>query len=149
MLIDVVGFVGGGEDFGFVDVVDAEFLEDLGLGEVADAALGHYRDGDGSHDFADFFGRGHAGYAAFGADLRGDALEGHHRDGSGFFGDGGLLGVGDVHDDTAFEHLGQTGLEAKAGVVAAVVLRHGWTPKNSCQLSADTAVMVPPGASRR
>ena len=124
MLIDVVGFVGGGEDFGFVDVVDAEFLEDLGLGEVADAALGHYRDGDGSHDFADFFGRGHAGYAAFGADLRGDALEGHDGNGSGLFRNQGLLGVSDVHDDAALEHFGEAGFEAKAGGVA-VVLGHG------------------------
>ena len=31
VLVDVVGFVGGGEDFGFVDVVDAEFLREFGL----------------------------------------------------------------------------------------------------------------------
>ena len=29
MLIDMVGFVGGGEHFGFVDVLDAEFLQNL------------------------------------------------------------------------------------------------------------------------
>ena len=51
-----------------------------------------------------FFGRRHAGYAAFGADLRRDALQGHDGYGSRFFSDGGLLGVGDVHDDAAFEH---------------------------------------------
>ena len=38
VLVDVVGLVGGGEDFGLVDEVDADFLEDLGFGEVADAA---------------------------------------------------------------------------------------------------------------
>src|SRR5580693_3268441 len=43
VLIDVVSFVGGGEDFGFVDVVDAEFLKNLGFGEVSDAALRHDR----------------------------------------------------------------------------------------------------------
>ena len=31
VLVDVVRFVGGGEDFGFVDVVDAEFLQVFGL----------------------------------------------------------------------------------------------------------------------
>ena len=31
MLVDVVGFVGGSEDFGLVDVVDAEFLQEFGL----------------------------------------------------------------------------------------------------------------------
>ena len=90
VLVDVVSFVGGGEDFGFVDVVDAEFLENLGFGKMSDAALGHDRDGDGGHDLANLLGRGHAGYAAFGADLRGDALEGHDGDGAGLFGDGGL-----------------------------------------------------------
>ncbi len=102
VFVDVVSFVGGSEDFGFVDVVDAEFLQDLRFGKMSDTALGHDGDGNGSHDLADFFGRGHAGDSAFGADLRGDTLEGHDGDGSGFFGDGGLLGGGDIHDDAAF-----------------------------------------------
>ena len=102
VLVDMVSFVGGREHFGFVDVVDAEFLQNLRFGKMSDAALGHDRDGHGGHDLANLFRRGHARNAAFGADLRGDALEGHDGDGSGFFGDGGLLGVGDVHDDAAF-----------------------------------------------
>jgi hypothetical protein len=114
VLVDVVGFVGGREDFGFVDVVDAELLQDLRFGEVSDAALGHDRNRNGGHDLANLFGRGHAGDAAFGADLRGDALEGHDGDGSGFLGDGGLFGVGDVHDDAALEHFGEAGLEAES-----------------------------------
>ena len=83
VLVDVVGFVGRGEDFGLVDVVDAEFLQNLRLGEVTDAALGHHRDGDGCHDLANLFGRGHAGHAALRANLRGHALERHHRDRAG------------------------------------------------------------------
>ena len=55
----------------------------------------------------DEFGIGHAGDAAFGADHGGNALEGHDGDGAGFFGDAGLLDVHDVHDDAAFEHLGE------------------------------------------
>ena len=120
VLVDVMGFVGGGEHFGFVDVVDAEFLQNLGFGEVADAALGHDRDGHRGHDFANLFGRGHAGHAAFGADLRGHAFEGHDGDGAGLFGDGGLLGVGDVHNDAALEHFGEAGLKAETGGVAVV-----------------------------
>src|SRR5688572_31940461 len=42
--------VGGREDLGFVDVVHAEGFEDLCLDEVADAGLGHHRDGHGVHD---------------------------------------------------------------------------------------------------
>src|SRR5580704_2251943 len=101
VLVDVVSFVGGGEDFGLVDVVDAEFLKNLGFGKMADTTLGHNRDRHGGHDFANLFGRGHAGNAAFGADLRRNALEGHDGYGAGSFGDGGLVGVGDVHDDAA------------------------------------------------
>ena len=71
-----------------------------------------------------FLGERHAGNAAFGADLRGHALEGHHGDGAGAFGNGGLLGVGDVHDDAALEHFGEAGLQTKTGV-GAVVLGHG------------------------
>ncbi len=44
VLVDVVGLVGGGEDFALIDEVDAQFLENLRLGEVADAGLGHNRD---------------------------------------------------------------------------------------------------------
>ena len=43
-LVDVVGVVGGREDLGLVDVVDAQGLDHLRLSEVADACLGH--DGD-------------------------------------------------------------------------------------------------------
>src|SRR5882724_5983549 len=91
---------------------------------MPDAALGHDRDGHGGHDLANNLGARHAGDAAFGADLRRHALEGHDGYGSGAFGDGSLGGSGDVHDDTAFEHFGEAGLEAEGSGVA-VVLGHG------------------------
>ncbi len=50
VLVHVVLFVGGGQDLGFVDVVHAELLQNLRLGEVADAALGHHRNADRGHD---------------------------------------------------------------------------------------------------
>ena len=52
VLVDVVGLVGGGEHFGLVDEVDAELLQDLRFGEVADAGLGHDGNGDGGDDLA-------------------------------------------------------------------------------------------------
>ncbi len=91
VLVDVMGFVGGSQHFGFVDVIHTQFFENLRLGEVADAALGHHRDGDGGHDLADLLGRSHAGHAALGADLRRDALERHDGDGAGLLGDLGLF----------------------------------------------------------
>ncbi len=60
-------------------------------------------------------GLGHAGHAAFGANHGRDALQSHDRGGAGFFGDARLLDVHHVHDDAAFEHLGQADFEAQAG----------------------------------
>ena len=124
VLVDVEGLVGRGEDFGLVDKVDPEVLENLGFGEVADAGLGHDGDGDCTDDLLDELGAGHTGDTAFGADHGGDALERHDGDGAGFFSDTGLLDVHDVHDDAAFEHLGEAELEAEgrgAEVTVAVV----------------------------
>ena len=98
VLVDMVRLVGGSEYFGFVNVVDAEFLQNLRFRKMPDATLGHDRDGHGGHDLANLFGRSHARHAAFGADLRGHALEGHDGNGSRLFGDGSLLSVGHIHD---------------------------------------------------
>jgi hypothetical protein len=103
---DVVHLVGGGEDFALVDVVDAEGFQDARFHEVADAGFGHDGDADGLHDLADLVDGGHAGDAAFAADIGGHALQRHDGGGSGLFGDEGLVGVGDIHDHAAFEHFG-------------------------------------------
>ena len=47
VLVDVVRFIRGGKDLRFVDKVDPERLQNLGFGEVANAGLGHHRDGGG------------------------------------------------------------------------------------------------------
>src|SRR5215471_14835747 len=52
-LVDVVFLVSRGQDLGLIDVVDTQRLQDLGLDGVADATLGHHRDGDGVHDRLD------------------------------------------------------------------------------------------------
>ena len=118
-LVDVVGLVGRGEHLGLVDVVDAERLEHLRLDEVADAGLGHHRDGDDRLDALDHLGVGHAGDATVAPDVGRHPLEGHHGHGAGVLGDLGLLRVDDVHDHAALEHLGQPPLHAGgAGVVA-------------------------------
>ena len=124
-LVDVMGLVGRGEDLGLVDVVDPERLEDLGFDEVPDPGLGHDGDGDGVLDALDHLRVGHAGHAAVGPDVGRDPLEGHDRHRTGVFGDLGLVGVDDVHDDAALEHLGQTPLDA----VGAALVR--WMPSES------------------
>lgn len=110
MLVDVVYVVGGRQDLGLVDVVHPERLEDLRLDEVADASLGHDRDGDGGLDRLDDGRVGHARDAAVAADVGGHALERHDGDGAGLLGDAGFFGRGDVHDDALFEHLGEAHL---------------------------------------
>ena len=54
---------------------------------------------------------GHARDAAVAADVGRDALERHHGAGARVLGDPRLLGVDDVHDDAALEHLGEARLD--------------------------------------
>ena len=116
VLLDVVDGVGRGQDLALVNVVDANGLQDLALGDVADTGLCHHRDGNAVHDLLDHGRVGHAGDTALGADVGGHALKGHDGDGAGFFCDLGLLGVDDVHDHAALEHLGQAGLDGEGGL---------------------------------
>ena len=60
----------------------------------------------------------HAGDAAVAADVGGHALERHDGGRAGVLGDLGLLGVDDVHDHAALEHLGQAGLDPERRFVA-------------------------------
>ena len=106
-LVDVIDVVGGGEHLALVDIVDLDGLEDLGLREVADAALGHHGDGHRLLDALDHPRVAHAGHAPRRPDVRRDALQGHHGAGPGLLGDPGLLRGGHVHNDAALEHLGQ------------------------------------------
>ncbi len=107
VLVDVVVLVGRRQHFRLVDVVDAQRLENLRLDEVADARLGHDRDGHRVHDPDDHRRVAHARDTASGADVSRDALERHHGDRAGILSDLGVLGRDDVHDDAALEHLGQ------------------------------------------
>ncbi|KAI6757807.1 hypothetical protein HG531_003632 [Fusarium graminearum] len=119
-LFDVALVVGGGENLGLVDVVDAKGLEDLTLYKVTDTGLGHDGDGNGILDLLDHGGVGHAGDTTVLADVGGDTLEGHDGAGTGFFGNASLLSVYDVHDDTALEHLSETGLDGEGGLGLAI-----------------------------
>ena len=119
-LVDVVLLIGGRQHLGFIDVVDAERLQDLGLDEVADPRLGHDRDGDRGHDPLDQRDVAHAGDTTLAADVGGDALQGHDRHRPGILGDLGLLGGDHVHDHPALEHLGKAALDAQPSPVLAV-----------------------------
>ena len=116
-LVDVVLEIGGREDLGLVDVVDLERLEDLRLGEVPDPALRHHRDRDRLLDLLDLLGVAHARDAAVAPDVSGHALERHDRTRAGVLRDARLLGVDDVHDDAALQHLGEACLDSQRPVL--------------------------------
>ena len=115
-LVDVVLDVGRRQDLGLVDVVDLERLEDLRLREVTDAALRHHGDRDRLLDLPDLVRVAHPRDAAVTTDVRRDALERHHRARAGVLGDSRLIGVDDVHDDAALQHLGEAGLDPRCPV---------------------------------
>src|SRR5262249_9049899 len=115
MLVDVMGFVGWGQNLALVDEVDADLLKNLSFSEMTDASLSHDRDGNCLNDLLDQAGLRHAGDAAFGTNHRGNAFKGHDRSGASLFSDAGLLDVHDVHDDPAFQHFGETNLQAETG----------------------------------
>ena len=108
----MVDVVGGREYLGLVDVVDAELLQYLRLDEVTDAGLRHDGDRDGVDDAVDHVGVAHPRDAALSANVGGHPLECHDGDRPGILGDLGLVGGDDVHDDAAFEHLGEAALDA-------------------------------------
>ena len=113
VLVDVVLLVGRREHLGLVDEIHLEGLEDPRFGEVADAALRHHGDRNGRLDLADLRDGRHARDPAVAADVGRDALERHDRGGAGVLGELRLLGVDDVHDDAALEHLGEADLHAE------------------------------------
>ncbi len=115
VLVDVVLVVSGCEHLRLVDVVDAQCLQHLCFHEVADASLGHDRDGHRLHDRADERGVAHARHAAGSTDVGRYTLERHDRYRTRLFGDARLIGSDDVHDDAALEHLGQTLLGRPGG----------------------------------
>ena len=108
----------GAQHFGFVDVVDFDGLQNAGLGDVADTHLGHDRNGHGFLNALDHGRIAHAGDAAGGTNVGGDALQRHHRACAGILRDFRLFGRGDVHDHATLEHLGQITVEFRT------ILRH-------------------------
>ncbi len=120
--------IGGGEHLRLVDVVHADRLEHLCLGEVPDAALGHDRDRHRADDRVDHVRVAHPGNPALGANVGGHPLQRHHRDCPGVLGDLGLLGGHHVHDHAALEHLGHASLDPRGARLRNVVSKHSKTP---------------------
>jgi hypothetical protein len=110
-LVDVIRRVRRRQNLGLVDVVDLERLQDLRLDEVADARLRHDGDAHGLLNLDHLVRVRHPSDAAFAADVRRNPLERHDRAGARLLGDPRLIGVGDVHDHPALQHLGEAALD--------------------------------------
>jgi hypothetical protein len=108
VLVNVMGLVGRGQHFALIDEVDAKGFKHTGFGEVSDTDLGHYRNRNHLLDALDDLDGAHAGDAAFLADIRWHALQRHDCRGAGVLGDFRLRRGGDIHDDAALEHLGES-----------------------------------------
>ena len=100
-------FVGRRQHLALVDIIDLERLQDLRFHEMADACLGHDRNGDGFLDRPDQTGVGHARHPTLLTDVGWYPLQGHDRHRARLLGDLGLFHVNHVHDDPALEHLRQ------------------------------------------
>ena len=106
-------------------------LQHLRLGEVPDAGLGHHGDRHRLDDPLDQQRVAHPRHATVPADVGRHPLERHDRDGTGVLGDLGLLGVDDVHDDAAPQHVGQPPLDGEGpGVSCAPVYEGGAAPSH-------------------
>ena len=98
VFFDVMGAIGGGEDFWFVNVIYSEGFEDLGvvdlvsvllsgigaeaayltLDKMAYSCFRHDGNRDGVHYLLDHLGIWHACYTALGSDICWDSLESHY-----------------------------------------------------------------------
>ncbi len=116
-LVDVILDVRRRQDLRLVDVVDLERLQDLRLCEVADPALRHHRDRHNLLDLADLLRVRHARDASVASDVSRDSLECHDRACACLLGDARLLGVDDVHDHAALEHLCKACLDSRGAVL--------------------------------
>mmetsp|Transcript_83567 Transcript_83567/g.215226 ORF Transcript_83567/g.215226 Transcript_83567/m.215226 type:complete len:325 (+) Transcript_83567:498-1472(+) len=110
VFVHVVVLVRDREHLALVNAVDAEVLQHLRLHEVADAALGHDRDGHRVDNRLDHLRVRHAGDALLHADVCWDLLQGHHRARARLLGNLRLLRVHHVHDNAALEHRRQAPL---------------------------------------
>ena len=111
VFVDVVNIVGRRKHFALVDVVYLDGLQNLSLGKVADAALGHHGDRNGLLDALNHLGVAHTRNATSCANVGRDTFQCHNGACARSLGNACLLGGCNVHDNTAFKHLCQVAVQ--------------------------------------
>ena len=106
-LINMIYIISRRQNFGFINIINLDRLQQLRLYEMSDTAFCHDRNADCFLDPFDHFRVTHAGNTTGGADICRDTLQSHYSAGTGCFCDLCLLRCGNVHDHAALEHLGK------------------------------------------
>ena len=106
-LVDVVLVICRREHFTLVDIVDLDRLQDLCFCEMTDTALCHNRNADSFLNAANHFRITHTGHTAGCTNVCRNAFQSHNGTGTGCFSNLCLFRCGNVHNDTALEHLCQ------------------------------------------
>src|SRR5579884_1327841 len=111
MFVDVEALISWRQDFRFVDAVNANGLQNLGLDKMADATFCHDWNSDRFFNANDQFGIAHASDTAMSADIGWHTLQCHHRRRACLFSDLCLIGGDDITDNPALEHLWKTAFD--------------------------------------
>ena len=107
MLVDVIKIICGRKNFAFVDVINFDRLKNLSFCKVSDPAFCHNRNGNSFLDSFDHFRIAHSGNTAGCADICGNPFQCHDCTCTCIFSDPCLFGGCDIHNDSAFQHLGK------------------------------------------
>src|SRR5262249_28000141 len=107
VLIDMEMLISRRQHLRLVDAIHANGLQDLSFNKVTDTALGHDRNSDGLFNRNKSLWTAQARHATMNTNVGRHALQGHNRASSRLFGDARLLGIHNITDNSALEHLGE------------------------------------------
>ena len=110
-LVDMIDVISRTQHLTLVDIVNLDGLQNLGLGNMTDAALRHHRDAHGLLDTTYHLGVAHTTHTTRCTDVSRDSFEGHDSAGTGSLSNLGLFGSSHVHDNTTLQHLSQLAVE--------------------------------------
>ena len=99
--VDMIDIIRRRKHFTFINIVDLNGFQHLGLHKMSDPAFGHNRNGNRILDSLNHLWVTHSGNTTCRTDVCRDTLQRHNRTGTGSLCDLSLLRGGDIHDHTA------------------------------------------------